>query len=394
MSADTLTSYHNISLTGLNYIADINKALAQKGSSSVAAVASDSILSSEKEANLDASPVSQAPVLPKAIPSTPDYLRNLTQAFCQVYSTMAITTMSQTNDLTKLQQLDQDMSECVLESTNKSIQAEKDNFSKQQQIVDEQAKDKKIDEALKIASYVIGGVLLALTIASAIIDLGASLAAVPEEITIEMTEMGGGEALADSTLDMSSNLENIGTNSLEDSQSIVSEGEGGVGSVDSEGSIQLMEESEETVGENSEDEITEEQSENETKKESIKSDNENGKSENNWKKAQRTLKNKWFTRGVGVMGSASFATPMIYQGITTMILGKFQEQFAASKKQVGQAIANLNSNNMFFQFYQQLVRRECGVTQDFTSQLSDVVQIASCVMNAYHQIPVSLAQTA
>jgi hypothetical protein len=61
---------------------------------------------------------------------------------------------------------------------------------------------------------------------------------------------------------------------------------------------------------------------------------------------------------------------------------------------MGPAQANLQQNNMYYQFYQQIVQRGAQIIQQLSDGASNVVDIDGSVMQGYQQIAVSLARSA
>ncbi len=121
-------------------------------------------------------------------------LEQLAEDFAKFYTMMAKSAQLQTLGLS-------DEIEYVQESNKYSMAAAQTAISKQEKLLKEQttaqdkeAKMQKTESALKIATWVVTGIVIGLTILSAAFTFGASLAAVPEEMELGAVAIGGEEA--------------------------------------------------------------------------------------------------------------------------------------------------------------------------------------------------------
>lgn len=366
----------------------------------------DTISKATKKEAIVASQVSSHRVeLPAPKPQGGDYLEALAKGFSSVYSCLSQTTESQTSSFAQLQELDQSMSKAVNDSIQNSITKSNDEFQKQQAIqkaIKEQADQQGL---LNKICYGIGAVLIAITVVSAICDAGASFAAVPEEL--ELVDLpaagaaGSGNA-ASSAGELSSFMSNVDMDDPDalaqpmeesnlSSNNLDSDVDEETDDVDSR--VQKSMEDTDRMMEKDPDQLTDQQQYDEMQKDSsLKSNDENIKSENNWEKARKVFRNKWMKRCVGLGGVAVSATPQGMHAFFLFQQASFKKTLAKAQTDLGTALARVQENNMYFQFYQQLVQRQSGIVQQFAGELSDVVSTVSDIMSAYRQIPTTLAQ--
>ncbi|NGX53806.1 MAG: hypothetical protein K1000chlam4_00526 [Chlamydiae bacterium] len=129
-------------------------------------------------------------------------LDQLAKDFAKFYTMMAKSAQLQTQGLS-------DEIEYVQESNTFSMAAAQTAISKQETLLKEQtaagdkeAKMAKTQSTLKTVTWIITGIVIGLTVLSAIVTFGASLAAVPEEVEMGAVVIGAEEGVADGAADL------------------------------------------------------------------------------------------------------------------------------------------------------------------------------------------------
>lgn len=316
-------------------------------------------------------------------PGNGDYLSTLAEAFSAIYSSMSKTVQDQLNGQQSIIQLDQTMSQCILTTNNNNINQLNKSNAKIAQLEADQKKEQKDDALWSKISMVLGVIMIAGSIALAIATGGASAAAEAPLMEMEMTEMT--PDLLETTTQMPENMSDV---PLEDMDSEANQPK--VNNVDNEdGSI--FERSQSKWGSlNDSYENPELQDENaQTKQQSEEQLQESSKGANKAKAVLTRLAKCLLGAGLGTVS----AMPNIYQAKANFAIAKVQSELAGIIGNMGTAQAATQENNMFYQFYQQIVQRGAQMIQQLGEQASSVVEIDGTVMGAYQQIAISLAQS-
>lgn len=334
------------------------------------------------------------------VPSNVDYLEEIAIAFSDAGRIMAQSTTDQVGSLANIETLDQSMSATVLHSINTSMKKEKASFKVEQKENKMLNAHKKRNEAFKITSWVVGAVLIAITVVSSVVDFGASAPLVPEEV--EMMESGTSSALSSLSEDgdgEAMQMEEQGTQNNIEPDAVdeeISEEE----MVDEENpnskAPDYMKQTESMMKETNADAEARQ-----TRMDALNDSDEAKPGEYKqytkpptaWGRASEALGNKWFLRAVGFTSSLVGAAPQFLQGYSQMKVSHYQKKYVVpSQKALGKASGNLQRLNYDFQFCQQLVQRQSGVAQQMTEQLSDVFAQSGDIFSAYRQISYGLAQ--
>jgi hypothetical protein len=283
------------------------------------------------------------PTLPQSDSKVPtSELTTLAAAFCKAYSSMTQSIISQTQDFTKLQQLDQTQAAAVLalerDAIDKQAAAEKETAD----IAEYQKHMANVDKVMNRVLIGIGIGLLVLTALSSLLAGPVALAALPEEVSFEMTELGLAAAAEEAGEDFAGSL---AMNALS---------------------------GEEIAGE---------------------SLDATALNENVAKKGETTVAKKLARLGIKMGISAGFASPLLVKGISNLHVSDRVAQLSESQKLVGDALASVQKNNMYFQFLQQLLQREGNVAREETKDASEVVETFSTIANAWRAISYGLANT-
>jgi|GEM_PF-5462114 len=276
------------------------------------------------------------PTLPSPAPIVPaDQLMIIAAAFCEAYSAMNQSVISGAQDLTKLQELDQTQAEMILKKTTDAI-------NKQEALVKEQADlsayQASAGKTESICSWTMFAAGIALVIGTAIFGIftgGAADALIPEEM--ELMEMGEG---AD---EIGADLSDI---EIDDEPSDV---DGGSHDLDG----------------------------------------------NSISDAQSESWGKYFSKlGLKLGFSAGLSSPLLVKGVFGLKIAARLQALSDSQKIVGNALAAVSSNNMYFQFLQQLMQREAGVTNEEVSDASEVIKVFTDLTEGIRGISYNLSQSA
>ena len=377
---------------------------------------------------------------PKDQGQSTDYLYYLAEAFASIYKNMTNTTITATHDLSDLQTFDQALVTANVKLTNDAISKQNTEFHANQALIKKEQQEAKSEKIVDDIGLAIGALLIVLTLASAIVDFGASLAAVPEEMTMEMSDAAVTtvSTTADSTVSttvdttvdasidatttapeemtesttvaedeapeyMQQTQDMQGKNSLwqdadEDVQSttdnsVKSDNDDDVSSDDDETVNNEDSTKEQTKANNQESQDIYKSQEDDVKAQQTRSEDEvNARNNSKWAKAQRLLSNKIYRCSVAVGASAAFTAPMVTQGQASITISKYQKTLYDAQKAVGPAMGRMQANNAILQYFQDVVQRQSGMTSQSIEQLSDVVDIASSIFSAYRQLAVAASQ--
>lgn len=342
----------------------------------------DTIDSAQKREKKQQVNVGQRPSLPPAGKSgNTQYLMIVAEAFSKSFQAMSEGTIQQAKSYADLQQLDETMSQSVLQSTKIAIDKEEKEMKMASAVQAYQKKCAKEDKIFGDVMLAIGIVLIVATVVSAIFDAGASLAAVPEEVAAVSTEAGG-EAAAEAGGE-------IGAQSLEDVETDTF--------VDSSMDEDVDPEIDEGEGENTTSQINEgtdsadTQGTNEANQTERSETDELDQSNKDESKSEDSFKKKVGKKLMHMAVAAGFGAPMLMQGLQGLKTASMQEDVATTQKQVGAALATLQENNSYFQFYQQVLQQAGGVVQEETNDSSQVVETFGSIANAYQQISYGLS---
>ncbi len=307
-----------------------------------------------------------------------NYLEELAKAFSQIYSTMSKTTVSQSNDLTNIQNVDMSMARAVNDVLTVTINKEEQNYQAYQALENKLTSDQSAESTANTVGIVLGVIFIVLTAASSLLDFGASLgaaaaeaaglageeggAALGEEGAVEMEEMSGDD---ESVNDDDNSVDESSTNNNTDETN--------------------AEQSQQTENSENNQEVQE--------KNNLKDSEENSKSSSNFQKLRDALKNKWFKRVVGVGANVAFTLPNILSGIFRMQEAGYNMQLATLQGSLGKEMGLMKETNGFLQYYQQMSQRQTGLeASQFIPELEDVIDTASQIFSTYRQIPVNLSR--
>lgn len=345
------------------------------------------------------------PKLPPGQSKDPSVLAILAHAFEHAFNAMSKGITTQATDYAEVQQLDQTMAQSILESTTNAINKEVKELHAEEQLASEMKKASLLSEIfggwvgtgaqwiddnvfggvvphkdLKWVILGIGAALMIVTIASSFFDGGASLAAVPEEAALLDVDAGvdattfGAEVFGEGSDTIP--LDTFSSSVTDDAAGSSIE----IGDITSEASGEF---SEAEISATEEDTVTTETDQTVTR-DLDKTTNENAKGESIWKKLFKKCLQ-------GVVG-ATLASPMLVNGVMSLGVSDKLGDVSNAQKEVGAAVALMQENNMFFQFYQQLVRRSGSVIEEEANDASEIVETIGAVFNAYKQISYGLAQ--
>lgn len=375
--------------------------------------------------------------LPIAIAKgTTSYLATLTDAYSAIYKVMSTTVMTQITEETKLQNLDQTMSQIVLSSTNTAIQQQKTVLEQSLQMQQEYNEKMQTAQTWQFWSEVVGAVMfvgmLGLAVATGGAGAAADAAVLPE--VAELTDMSS-EAIAPSVMEdsmdeMGTELSDISDSSansqsfsslnstdeeaddtlntikqtrdyMDSSDRLSSEDEYAAQKEGSDSEVEPRARSDEDApewmsettemlnsGRTQSTEYASIDEQTETDLES--SDKTLNESSQKWKRALNRLTRMMIGGATGTF----FAMPYFYQARASFFQSECKNKIADLTKTMGPYMGIMQENNMFFQYYQQLVQRGSQFVQQLAQQAGDVVETDATVMNSYSQMAVSLAQSA
>lgn len=304
---------------------------AKKGLSSVDTVETAAVAEVKKGA-----PLRGRPTLP---PSRPTLAQNdmmqIAAAFCEAYTAMKNSILTETKEYAGLQELDQTQVQAVLLATSSAIEKLKVAEKTSAEIQAFQEKLNHFEKYFGKSMFWIGLFMVVATIGSALVTGGASLAALPEEAgLIELAEMGT-EVGLDAGADLAEEAADAASATVDASADA---GAGASGTASEEASTF------------------------------------------NWGS---------FAVRMGVAGA--FASPQLVAGISNAILNPKLKALAAAQKLVGEALDIETRNNMYMQFLQQLVQREGGIVTEVASEASGVIDTYSSVLSSVRGISYGLA---
>lgn len=339
--------------------------------------------------------IGQRPSLPQASKSAEkDYLAIVAKAFSSAFDAVSKGTIEQTQSYVDLQKLDQTMSQSVLLSTKHAIQEEQKQAKLQQTV---SAQMKKAAHQEKIISDVFWG-LTALFVAVPVLwevagalGIGAGAAVATGEAVGEGTAAAtAGEVVGEAGVETGAGTAEAGAESV-----TTSEGEASVTTDMSSSEANPVTEGDMALSTGTEsanpEEIAQSQIERETEQNTT---NQLDQAKQANAKSEVDLKEKWKKLGkklthVGI--SAVLGTPSLVTGIQQMQNAKVLEQTAKLDKQVGAAVAIMQQNNDYYQFYQQLIQRAGKVLQEETNGASQIIGTYGDITNAYRAISTGLA---
>lgn len=342
----------------------------------------DTIDSAQKREKKQQVNVGQRPSLPPAGKSgDTQYLMIVAEAFSKSFQAMSEGTIQQAKAYADLQQLDETMSQSVLQTTKIAIDKEEKQMKMASAVEAYQKKCAKEDKIFGDVMLAIGIVLIVATVVSAIFDAGASLAAVPEEVAAVGAEAGG-EAAAEAGGEIGADLGDVEMDTFVDS------------SMDEEDIEPEINEGENATGEITEGvDSTETQGANEANQTERSTTDELDQSNKDESKSEDSFKKKVGKKLLHMAVAAGFGAPMLMQGLQGLKTASMQEDLATTQKQVGAALATLQQNNSYFQFYQQILQQAGGVVQEETNDASQVVETFGSIANAYQQISYGLSSS-
>lgn len=332
----------------------------------------------------------ESPALPAPQKSgNQQYLMIVAKAFADAFNSMDQGIIQGTKNYAKLQAFNETCSKAVLESTVNVIHKEEHQAKLTKEITEYQKKVAKTDKVMFIVSIVVSAAMFLATVGSMVFTAGATAALLPEEMELEMTEMGATAApeIQSSTSSIESGAEDIGSSA---DQSGSSEETGNV----EEPEISIQKDS----VSNEEAQNIAKQTEKTVEKSESKLSTENTKSADATSRTQKILESR-SGKVLKFMGKQSMKAglgavlgmPTLIEGIFSLSLhGKYKD-LANAQGSTGTAMAQMQDINMIAQFYQQLTQRLGNTLQSETSGAGDVVSTYSDIVNAYRQITYGLA---
>jgi hypothetical protein len=327
-------------------------------------------------------------------------LAYLVNAFAGTFTAMGNATSTEVNGLGQMQQLDQTMSQIVVASTNEAIATQLTALNLSAAINDQiakiQAEANGVDKWLTWVGF---GLVIAVTILASIPSGGATDALLPEEVggaagdlaPIELGEIGAGagagvgdistvaegeaalqsveaDAASDVAADDSVAADNDGAAQAKNAaKATPKEDEGGIKTIRNGDQVKQVRFGKSNLLTKMFDEI--------------------GLSPSNAERAT-----VWFKRAMSITGSGMCALPMMLQGAASIKVGEAQEELAKTQALVGPACATMQNNSMYFQFYQQLNKRQGDMVQSLVDQAGDVITLIGGIMSGYGQIPSIITQ--
>ncbi|MEZ5315269.1 MAG: hypothetical protein R3E91_03545 [Chlamydiales bacterium] len=323
----------------------------------------DTIADLEKKEEKRQVEIRERPVLPEASQSSdPNYLGILAEAFSKAFASMSEGSIQQVQSYAELQQLNETISQSVFQSMKLAIDKEEKQINAVSIVNAYQEKCSEVDKVLNWVLFGVGIAMILGTIVSCVFDGGASAAALPEEIELlsdlSVEEIGTLDEAVDAAPEFSENLE-----------------------IESNDAVEIPEENLNIEGESSQQETEINQANRDTTNEMDRVNREGARSKSNWKK-----------RLLHMLIGAGFGTPSLVKAIQEMKTYDLLKQTADSQKEVGEALAILHQNNLYFQFYQHLVQQTGSVVQEETKNSAELVETFGEITNAYQQISYGLAQ--
>lgn len=305
-------------------------------------------------------------------PNPDEALVYLANAFAGTFDAMAAGTQQEVGNLGKMQNLDSTMSQMVVDSTNEAIAKELEDIaltkSIDNQINDIEAHAGGVDQVL---TWVGTGLVVLVTILATIPTGGASDAALPEEI--------GGVA---------GDLSSVAISPI----SSVAEGEAEIAAIQGDAASDVA--CDDNIAEENRDQYKRVRGKDGVvkmvrKKPTALTDmfDKMGMSQANADRAAL-----YFKRLMSGVGSGMCALPMCLQGWASREVGIAQDNLASVQANTGTAVSQVQSATMYFQFYQNLNKREGDVIQGLIEQTGDVVTLIGGILNGYSRIPTMLAQ--
>jgi hypothetical protein len=322
-----------------------------------------------------------------------DTMDILTEAFTAAFAAMQKGVIIQNEDYVNLQQLDLTQSQSVLQSTTIAITKQK-NVAKEEAQIQEAIKSSE-DSANTVDQVVfwVGIALMAVTVITSFFDLGLSDLLLPEEE--EMIDMSMGEEMA----------ENMGSKATElpDVQKSPNLSRADMEAPNEEGVPNYMSASREMFSD-ADPELNAASKEMGSEMEDL--EGQAAKSGRNWNQTLRRLISRIASKAKGAPGSkivsfgkflaklglgAGMASPSLMRGLSKLAISSQLEQLAAAQYDAGKSTALQQSNNMYFQFVQQVVQRQGGIIEEEVNGASDVLATFSVIADAWKGIPMGLA---
>lgn len=293
-------------------------------------------------------------------PNSANALEILGVAFAKAYTAMSQGTVNQAQSYAQLQQLNQTMSQSVLDMTQINIEKEQKEMKTADEIqkfqTERAAQIGTMSKVLMWLGIGIMAIIMIATVVSSVFDFGASDAALPEEI--EMTEM-----LAEGGSDLASDVG---------------------GDVASDVSSDVASDVASDIAEDTTTDVTEEATQETTTETATNTETE--ASEGTSKLKSFMMKALKFAFG------ATMASPMLITGITQLQLRDKLLNLKTAQEELGTAMAQMEKTNGTYQFYQQLLSQQSGIINEEAKDASEVVQTFADITNAYKQISYGLAQ--
>lgn len=354
----------------------IGETAAQRGKTQPSTLARDTLLASEAKQGGKAAALTRAE-LPQPDSKLPkDELTWLAMAFSKIFDSMRKGAIQQTLEYTELQRMNLNQSQVVLESTTRAIDKEKKEFALAAKIANFEKDQAKAQQILTWVTIGIGAAMLTFTAVSALFTFGTSLLAVPEELaaeSIELTELGATEVLEDGAEDGAIDGEAEEEEALDATES---EGDRAPSSM-----RQTQELMSRPASEAARDSTAVERS-------LVSKSGQNAKSAaESVKKVLQFVAKKGMEAGM----STFMGSPMLWKGIESLYVSSQLSELAGAEKEVGSALGIVESNKMYFQFFQQLLQQVNSGVDESVKEASDVVESFGKITEAWRQIPYGLA---
>lgn len=355
-------------------------------------------------------------------------LEDFTKAFCAAFTSIANDTNSQTQMLNQLQALDQTQSKIVVTASNEAIAAEEVATNLEGQIADQEAEAAKMQEDLGWMSY-LGIAMTVIAIVLSIPTGGASdeiAAAADADEGIELSGSSTGADGATSLKGLQAEAQTVAAKTTETVEDASAEAEDASSASknntakDSASTKDNLAKKTNTAKDSSE---TKESLAKKEKQEAIKRKADEIRLKRYGRNCgdgtfwgdmkgffgRRYADVKWFNslradgevardsvymKMFSFVGSSCSVIPMALDGATKIKISESQFALAGVQKNVAPLLGLVNENQLNFQFYQQLNRRQSTVVQTEGEQLSDILTLAGSVMKGYQQIPSQLVNPA
>lgn len=298
-------------------------------------------------------------------------LDDFTKAFCAIFTSIANDTNSQTQMLDQLQALDQTQSQIVVASSNAAITAEETASALEGQIADQEAAAAKMQADLGWMQY-LGMAMGVLAIVLSIPTGGASDVALAEE-SGEEVEMAGAPLYGEGGLQAEAD-------SIED-EAVEASGDA---SAAGRSTADYAKRGGWFDGQTYDGGV----------KGWFERRYEDLKAFNTARAGGEAARDSMYMKLFNFVGGACSALPMLLDGVANIEISKCKFQLGAIQRQVAPLLGVVNENQLNFQFFQQLNRRQTTVVQTEGDELADVLTLAGSIMKGYQQIPSQLVNPA